>query len=159
MPGPGADPRAWHARTACPLHGTGRASESTLTCSRRKNVRRFSWFAVSLVLCAGSLCAQTNGSLPKFGLGLKVSTLGAGIEAATAVSRKSNLRVGFNYFTYSDTFTKDGISYDGKLNLQSFEVHYDQYLIGGFHISPGVLLYDDNRGMASAAVPSAQSGR
>jgi hypothetical protein len=103
------------------------------------------------------LCAQTNGSLPKFGLGLKVSTLGAGIEAATAVSRKSNLRVGFNYFTYSDTFTKDGIAYDGKLNLQSFEVHYDQYLIGGFHISPGVLLYDDNRGMASAAVPSAQS--
>lgn len=139
------------------LKQVGRASESTLTCSRRKNVRRFSWFAVSLVLCAGSLCAQTNGSLPKFGLGLKVSTLGAGIEAATAVSRKSNLRVGFNYFTYSDTFTKDGIAYDGKLNLQSFEVHYDQYLIGGFHISPGVLLYDDNRGMASAAVPSAQS--
>jgi hypothetical protein len=113
-------------------------------------VRRFSWFAVSLALVAGSLPAQD--SLPRFGLGLKVSTLGAGIEAATAVTAKSNVRVGFNDFSYSDNFTKDGIAYGGTLSLRSFEAHYDQYLIGGLHISPGVLLYDDNRGTASAAL-------
>ena len=120
-------------------------------------MRRFSWFAVSLVLGAGGLCGQTNGSLPKFGLGLKVSTLGAGIEAATAVTRKSNLRVGFNDFAYPYDFVKDGINYSPRLNLRSFEVHYDQYIGGGLHISPGVLLYDDNRAAGTATAPGGQS--
>ena len=120
-------------------------------------MRRFSWFAISLVLGAGSLCAQKKGSLPRFGLGIKASTLGAGIEAATAITRMSNVRFGFNDFAYSYDFTKDGIAYGSKLNLRSFEAHYDQYIVGGFHISPGVLLYDDNRATASATVPSGQS--
>jgi hypothetical protein len=111
--------------------------------------------AVSVILGAVGLCAQD--SLPKFGLGLKVSTLGAGIEAATAVTRKSNIRVGFNDFSYTYDLNKDGIAYGATLNLRSFEAHYDQYLIGGFHISPGVLVYDDNRAAASAAVPTGQS--
>jgi len=118
-------------------------------------VRRFSWFTVSLVLGAAGLFAQE--SLPRFGVGIKVSTLGAGIEAATAVTRKSNVRVGFNDFSYSDTFNKDGIAYGGTLNLRSFQANYDQYLIGGLHISPGVLLYDDNRGTASVTALGGQS--
>jgi len=115
--------------------------------------------ASSVGLCAllaGALCAQDK-SLPHFGIGLRASTLGAGIEAATALTAKSNFRAGFNYFSYSDSLTKDGINYDGKLSLRSVELHYDQYLIGGFHISPGVLLYDDNHATATAAASSGSS--
>ena len=86
-----------------------------------------------------------------------MSTLGAGIEAATAVTRKSNVRVAFNDFSYSRDFSKDGINYSGELTLRSFNVFYDQYLLGGFHVSPGLMLYNGNRGTATAAVPGGQS--
>jgi hypothetical protein len=91
--------------------------------------------------------------LPKFGVGVKASTLGLGIEAATAVTSRSNVRAGFNGFSYSQEVTKDGIHYNGTLTLRSFEVLYDQYLIGGFHVSPGLLVYNGNHVDANAAVP------
>jgi len=95
--------------------------------------------------------------LPRIGIGLRVSTLGVGIEAATAVTRRSNVRVGFNAFDYSTGLNKDGIHYNGQFNLRSVGVFYDQYLIGGFHVSPGVLVYDGNRGTADATAPVGQS--
>lgn len=94
---------------------------------------------------------------PRIGIGLKASTLGAGIEAATAVTRRSNVRVGLNAFDYSTGFNRDGIHYNGKLNLRSVGVFYDQYLVGGFHVSPGVLVYDGNRGGADATAAGGQS--
>jgi hypothetical protein len=90
--------------------------------------------------------------LPKLGLGVKASTLGIGIEAATAVTARSNVRGGFNFFNYDRTFDDDGIDYAGTLNLRSVQVTYDQYIIGGFHISPGFLLHNGNKGAATASV-------
>lgn len=113
---------------------------------------------VSLVLTPLLVCTAgfAQSDLPHFGIGVDMSTLGAGIQASTAVTRKSNVRVGFNYFTYSRDFTKDGINYNGDLQLRSFEILYDQYLFGGFHVSPGLLAYNGNKGIATAAVPSGQ---
>jgi hypothetical protein len=99
---------------------------------------------------AGCLAGQ---DLPKFGIGVKASTLGLGVEAGTAVTSKSNVRVGFNDFRYSRDVTKDGIHYSGTLGLKSIEVLYDQYLIGGFHVSPGLLVYNGNHVDATAFVP------
>jgi hypothetical protein len=124
-------------------------------------VRTLSFVAPVLfgALTLPSFCfAQSERSdLPRLGVEVKLSTLGAGIEAATAVTRKSNVRAGFNDFSYSDSFGKDGINYGGTLNLRSFDVLYDQYLVGGLHVSPGVMLYNGNRGTATAAVPGGQS--
>jgi hypothetical protein len=100
---------------------------------------------------------MTGGGLPRFGVAVGVSTLGAGIEAATAVTRRSNLRFGFNDFSYNATFSKDGIAYNGTLGLRSAEVLYDQYVVGGFHISPGVMIYDDNKATGNASVAGGQS--
>lgn len=108
------------------------------------------------ILCAGALCAQ-EGSLPRFGIGVRASSLGAGIEAATAVTRKSNVRVGFNDFSYTYDLDKDGINYSATLGLRSVELHYDQYIFGGFHISPGVLIYDNNHATATATAPAGTS--
>jgi len=83
--------------------------------------------------------------------------MGAGIQAATAVTSRSNVRVGFNYFSYSGSTSKDNVNYDGTLRLESAEVLYDQYLGAGFHISPGVAIYDGNQGTGTAAVPGGQT--
>ena len=118
---------------------------------------------LALVVCAlvsaTALTQSVATAQPLFGIGLSASTLGAGIQGAVSVTGISNIRAGFNAFDYSDSFTKDGIHYDGTLKLRSLQVTWDQYFhgLGGFHISPGVLIYDDNAGNGTATVPAGQT--
>ena len=78
----------------------------------------------------------------KFALGVKLSSLGLGAEAAVFVTEHSNFRAGFNVLGFSHTFTKDGIPYHAHLNLKTFEAQCDIFpWAGSFHISPGVLIY------------------
>lgn len=100
---------------------------------------------------------SSNSKLPRFGIALSVSTLGPGIQAATAITHSENVRFGLNYFDYSATFNKDNIAYSGTLNLKSGEVLFDQYLGKVFHISPGLMFYDGNGGTATANVAKGQS--
>lgn len=88
------------------------------------------------------------------GVGVRLSTLGAGGEAAVSLTNRLNLRGGFNLFEYSRGFSHDGITYKGQLNLRSGEAHLDWYPLGyGFHLSPGLLLYNGNGATATANVP------
>jgi hypothetical protein len=96
-------------------------------------------------------------SLPHFGIGAKASTLGFGGEVATAVTRTSNLRFGYNALTYSGNTDKDGIYYAYQLKLRSAEVLWDQYLVGGLHLSPGFLVYNGNGATATASVSGSRS--
>ena len=109
--------------------------------------------SVILLTC---LAASAQSDLPHFGIGFSASTLGLGVQAATAVTSRSNLRAGFNLFNYSDTIHKDGVNYQGDLHLRSVQVTWDQYF-GAFHISPGLLVYNGNRATALASVPGGQS--
>jgi hypothetical protein len=93
----------------------------------------------------------------RVGIGLKVSTLGVGIEAAVPLFAKANLRGGANYFKYNRAMTNDGIHYTGQLQFRSAEAHFDWFPIGGFHVSPGVLFYNGNQLTANAAVPGGQN--
>jgi hypothetical protein len=93
----------------------------------------------------------------RIGIGVKVSTLGAGIEVATPLAGKFNMRGGFNMFRYSRPITNDGIHYTGQLHFQSAEAHLDWFLLGGFHISPGILFYNGNQVTATASVPGGQT--
>jgi hypothetical protein len=147
-------------------------------------MRRCVGFALSLVLCnivAGSaaFCASDDADgNPKpsaeaspapaapekasesriaIGIGVKVSTLGIGGEAAVPVGHRSNVRVGFNLFNYSRSFNKDGVTYNGTLNLRSAQATYDFFLVGPFHLSPGVLLYNGNQLTANASVPGGKT--
>jgi hypothetical protein len=95
--------------------------------------------------------------LPRIAVGAKMSTLGIGFEAATAVTNRSNVRGGFNFFNYDRVATSDGITYDAELTLRSVQIMYDQYLLRGFHVSPGLLIYNGNRAHALASVPAGQS--
>jgi hypothetical protein len=91
-------------------------------------------------------------------VGVKVSILGVGFEAATPLSRSFNLRGGANLFGYSDTFTSDGVTYQGNLHFRSVETSLDWFPWSwGFHLSPGMLLYNGNSITGSASVAGGQS--
>ncbi len=112
------------------------------------------FFSILVLL---NICSAQTGSdkaFSRLGIGVKISTLGPGIEAATPVTANSNLRGGFNMFSYDHNFTEDGITYDGQLRLRSAEAHYDWFPFhGSFHVSPGVLVYNGNQVTANASVP------
>lgn len=90
----------------------------------------------------------------RIGVGIRLSTLGAGAEVGVALADKLNVRGGFNIFQYSRGFDHDGITYKGQLNLRSGEAHLDWYPLGHtFHLSPGLLVYNGNGATATASVP------
>jgi hypothetical protein len=97
-----------------------------------------------------------NRTFSRIGIGVKFSDLGVGVEAATPLFRRINVRGGFNFFRYSRSITNDGIVYDGQLHLQSGEAHLDWFPFGGFHVSPGLLFYNGNSISGTAAVPGGQ---
>jgi hypothetical protein len=144
-------------------------------------MRRVSIFAVPLLLAnfvtAGVAAATTDspdsaateaaarpdpakqsseGRFP-IGVGVKVSTLGIGGEVAVGLSQRSNVRFGFNAFSYEHTFDKDGATYQGTLDLRSAQATYDIFLVRWFHISPGVLIYNGNQISAKVSVPGGQT--
>lgn len=98
--------------------------------------------------------SDMHNSAGSFGMGVKLSSLGLGLEAAARITGHSNLRTGFNVLGFSHTFTKDGIAYNGHLNFKTFEAHYDFFpWAGGFHVSPGLLAYTADPIKANASVP------
>src|SRR6478735_9721342 len=82
---------------------------------------------------------NVSNSEPHFAVGVKVGTLGIGIQAGTALASRVNLRGGANFFTYKDSLTEDGVTYNGTLQLRSVEAKLDLFLIGGFRVTPGLL--------------------
>jgi hypothetical protein len=102
--------------------------------------------------------SQPSGHADRFGIGVKVSLLGGGVEAAARVTNRTNVRAGFNMFSYSRGFNKDGVAYDGQIGFKTIEAHYDIFpFAGGFHVSPGVLVYAGTPITATASVPAGQN--
>jgi len=102
--------------------------------------------------------AQTGLGADAYGVGVKVSLLGAGVEGAMRVTHRTNIRAGFNMFSYSRNFTKDDVSYAGQLSFKTIEAHYDIFpFAGGFRVSPGVLIYAGTSITANASVPGSQT--
>ena len=91
----------------------------------------------------------------KVGVGFRASSLGLGGEVAVAVTRTSNIRGGINAFSYSRGFDQNGIHYDGDLRWISAEAHFDWFpfahVVRAFHLSPGLIAYNDNHVNATAA--------
>jgi hypothetical protein len=88
-------------------------------------------------------------------IGFRASTLGAGVEFATPLAGRINLRSSFNFFAFDDPFSIDGVNYDARLHLQASQTTLD-WFVGKFHISPG-FLYVKNRMAAPAFVGPGQT--
>ena len=75
-----------------------------------------------------------------YAIGFRAGTLGAGIEIATPLAGRINLRSGFNFFAFTDPYNMDGVNYDARMRLQSSQTTLD-WFVGNFHISPGFLYF------------------
>ncbi len=83
-------------------------------------------------------------------LGLKISTLGAGLEAERTFSDSISGRIGVNYFTYNYVATINSTAYNFDLNLMTVSALVDwRPFKGSFRISGGVM-YNDNHLDANA---------
>jgi hypothetical protein len=112
--------------------------------------------AGSATLCAvGPAAAQSDlGPHSRVGVAVNVSTLGLGVDTAFPVLERANVRVGFNAFELNHDFDNDGLALAANLRLRSFGLHFDWFAFGGgFHISPGLMLYNANSVRAVATVP------
>ncbi len=72
-------------------------------------------------------------------VGLRVSTLGFGLEAAKLVMNHLAVRGGFNYFKISDSRTESDIAFDARLKLTAVTLLADFFPAsrGAFHLSAG----------------------
>ena len=123
----------------------------------RKPLLLIAIFILSSTACK---CFAQGDSGDRFsvGIGVKASTLGIGADVAVPVGQRANIRGGINAFNYSRNFDRDGITYGGTLWLRSAEALVDFFPTGGgFHISPGVLIYNGNTVKATALVPGGQT--
>ena len=121
--------------------------------------KRFGLPLLVFVAGAGIAAAQTPGSTPSHaGIAVKVGTLGVGVDLAVPVGRKVNVRASLNAFSLSHDFDEDGITLAATLKLRSASAYLDWFPFGGgFHLSPGVMLYNGNEVSANASVPGGRA--
>jgi hypothetical protein len=83
---------------------------------------------------------------------------GFGIDLATPLAQRVNLRIGGSAFQYSGSYNVDGITFDGEVKFRSGTLSLDWFPFNnGFRISPGVTLYNGNNLNAALSVPAGQS--
>jgi hypothetical protein len=91
--------------------------------------------------------------LSRLAIGPQISPLGVGAEAAVNISQHFDGRVTGSLFSYSTSFTTSGFNIDANLHLASAGASLDYYPFhNGFRLSPGILVYNQNRANANAPV-------
>ena len=109
-----------------------------------RNFRR----AGLLLLAAGILLPA--GLVAQFGIAVRGSTLGIGLEASYRINRMIGVRGGGNYFEFSRDATIEEIDYTARPHFENGTVMLDLFPMGGaFHISGGLLL-NRNEGVLDA---------
>lgn len=89
---------------------------------------------------AAAVALPVSAGAEGFALGVRASTLGAGIEGTIGLSERINLRLGANSYTYSFDDTYDDVRYDADLELKSAALILDWHpFAGAFRLSAGML--------------------
>jgi len=94
-------------------------------------------------------CMAAGACLPAHaadsGAGLKLGTLGLGLEYEHRLTESLSGRLGFNALNFSHTVTSDDNDYDGDVQLRSFSALLDWYPSSGsgFRVTAGAL-YNGN---------------
>ncbi len=91
----------------------------------------------------------------KIAIGVTLGTFGPGVELATPLSRRTNLRVDGSFFNYGLSLSNSGVNYDGNLNVREARASYDFFPFhGAFRLSGGVTFYNSFNAGATAIVPA-----
>ncbi|MBV8674355.1 MAG: hypothetical protein JOZ33_13055 [Acidobacteriaceae bacterium] len=92
------------------------------------------------------------------GVGGFVSPLGIGIGGATSLAGSLNLRAAGNFFGYNLNGLNSGVTYRGSLSFRSLQASMDWFpWHKSFHLSPGVLFYNQNHATVHGGVAAGQS--
>lgn len=93
------------------------------------------------ILCLTLGLVLPNALTAQFGVAVRGSTLGIGLEASYRVNRNFGVRAGGNYFEFSKNATIENIDYTATPHFESGTLILDLYPMGGsFHLSGGMLL-------------------
>jgi len=91
----------------------------------------------------------------RLGFATRVGVAGTGIDLATPLAKKFNLRAGTDFFNYDTNFQEEGANVGINLHLRSSHVGLDWFPFGGhFRLSPQLILGNNNRILATALIPS-----
>ena len=92
------------------------------------------------------------------GVDVKIGAGGIGLDVATPLARKFNLRATGYFFRYNVTLTEDYVTYGGNLQLASGGLSLDWYPFNGsFRLTGGVIAYNGNEITGSATLNPNQS--
>jgi hypothetical protein len=107
-------------------------------------------FAKYTVLAAAALLAA-GAANAQIGATADLGSTGVGFHVVVPMETYLNGRFGANYFRHNFDKTSDGVDYDIKGKLQTFDVLFDWYLTEGssFHLTGG-LVYNGNKFNAKA---------
>jgi hypothetical protein len=90
---------------------------------------------------------------PEFGMSIKGSSLGAGLDLGFGISHSVVIRGGFNGLTFNHTLNDSGVRYSSTIRFRSYEALMDLAPFGDiFHISGGALFKDGNQVTSKADV-------
>jgi hypothetical protein len=97
---------------------------------------------------------RSVGPFSRIGIASHAGLGGIGVDVATAVARKFNLRAGSDFFRYSTTSVDQGADIAISLRMQSGHASLDWFPFGGsFRLSPLIVFTNNNRIRATALVP------
>jgi len=93
-----------------------------------------------------------------YALGLKIGTLGVGLDLSVPINNQFNVRLNLNGASYSDNSTEDGIDYEYDLDLLTAGVLLDYYPMEGseFRVTGGV--YYNGTELEMCGKPDATTG-
>ena len=111
-----------------------------------------------------SLAASpSSGAIPtrahdRFGVAVQVGVNGIGADLGLAVASHLNLRVGGQFFGYTDSFQEEGANVNASLHLGGGKASLDWFPFNnGFHISPLVVFLNQTSVRATVIVPAGQT--
>lgn len=99
--------------------------------------------ALAVLLSTPALLAAqaSSSSGADMSIGVRLGTLGVGVEVNKLLAPKLGARVGYNVFSKNTTRDEDDITFDAKVKLHSFTGLLDFYpgSRGSFHLTGGVV--------------------
>ena len=98
--------------------------------------RYVAWLVTATSLAVGAQTARAGS-----GIGVKVGTLGLGVEVTRTMGPRMNARAGVNFFDYEYSISDDGIDYTGDVGLLSGALLADVHPVPllGLRLSGGLL--------------------
>lgn len=108
---------------------------------------------ITMTAAAAVMLGASSMAAAEVGIGVKASTLGAGIELGTPLTDSLVGRVALNTYSKSDDQTIDDIDYSADLDLRSTALFLDWHpFTGTFHLTAGYLF--SNNELSASATPA-----